>query len=94
MKKILYLLIGVLVALAGVWLIVIWWPEFVIIFKGLIGPMIIMAGGIVFIVGLMTPFKEEVDNFDTECSDLDEELKEEITEEETKKETQEVKKEE
>ncbi len=74
MKKILYLAIGVLVALAGAWLIFIWRPEFVIIFKGLLGPMIVMAGAIVFIVGLMTPFKEEVDNFDTECSDLDDEL--------------------
>lgn len=88
MKKILYLGIGVLVALGGAWLIYIWWTDFLIIFRGLIGPMIIMAGAIVFIVGLMTPFKEEVDNFDTECSDLDEEdeadKKEEIKEEEEK----------
>lgn len=81
MKKILYLGIGVLVALGGAWLIYIWWPQFVIIFKGLIGPMIIMAGAIVFIVGLMTPFKEEVDNFETECSDLDDELETEKEEE-------------
>lgn len=73
MKKILYLGIGTLVALGGGWLIYIWWTDFLIIFRGLIGPMIIMAGAIVFIVGLMTPFKEEVDNFDTECCDLDEE---------------------
>ena len=73
MKKILYLGIGTLVALGGGWLIYIWWTDFLIIFRGLIGPMIIMAGAIVFIVGLMTPFKEEVDNFDTECQDLDEE---------------------
>jgi hypothetical protein len=87
MKKILYLGIGVLVALGGAWLIYIWWDQFVIIFQGLIGPMIIMAGAIVFIVGLMTPFKEEVDNFDTECSDLDDEIeteKEEETKEEVK----------
>lgn len=84
MKKILYLGIGVLVALGGAWLIYIWWTDFLIIFRGLIGPMIIMAGAIVFIVGLMTPFKEEVDNFDTECSDIDDELeteKEEVKEE-------------
>jgi len=73
MKKILYLAIGTLVALVGIWLIVLWWQEFVIIFKGLLGPMIIMAGAIVFIVGLMTPFKEEADNFDTECTDMDDE---------------------
>jgi hypothetical protein len=81
MKKILYLVIGLLVAFGGAWLIYIWWDQFVIIFKGLIGPMIIMAGAIVFIVGLMTPLKEEVDNFDTECSDLDDELETEKDEE-------------
>ena len=74
MKKILYLGIGVIVALGGAFLVYFWWTDFVIIFKGLIGPMIIMAGAIVFIVGLMTPFKEEEDNLDSECSDLEDEL--------------------
>ena len=73
MKKILYLVIGILVGLAGAWLIYFWWDKFVTIFKGLIGPMVILAGAIVFIVGLMTPFKEEADDFDASCdTDLDE----------------------
>ena len=82
MKKILYLAIGVIVAVIGIWMItpMLWWDEFVIIFKGLIGPMIVLAGAIVFIVGLMTPFKEEADDFDSTCdTDLedDEDTKEE-----------------
>lgn len=73
MKKILYVVIGILIGLAGAWLIYFWWDEFVTIFKGLIGPMVILAGAIVFIVGLMTPFKEETDDFDASCdTDLDE----------------------
>ncbi|MCE5223746.1 hypothetical protein LLG10_06085 [bacterium] len=69
MKKILYLAVGVIVAVIGIWMItpMLWWDEFLIIFKGLIGPMIVLAGAIVFIVGLMTPFKEEADDFDSTC---------------------------
>lgn len=69
MKKILYLAVGVIVAVIGIWMItpMLWWDEFVVIFKGLIGPMIVLAGAIVFIVGLMTPFKEETDDFDSTC---------------------------
>ena len=59
MKKLLYLFFGILVAGLGAFLIVIWFDAFWIVFKGLLGPMIILAGAIVFIVGLMTPFKEE-----------------------------------
>ena len=82
MKKILYLIIGIIVALAGIGIITpfLWWDEFVIIFKGLIGPMVILAGAIVFIVGLMTPFKEEADDFDASCDtelEEDEESKDE-----------------
>lgn len=80
MKKILYLIIGIIVALAGAWLIYFWLDDFITIFKGLIGPMVILAGAIVFIVGLMTPFKEETDDFDSSCdTDLedDEETKDE-----------------
>ncbi len=69
MKKILYLAVGVIVAVIGIWMItpMLWWDEFLFIFKGLIGPMIVLAGAIVFIVGLMTPFKEEADDFDSTC---------------------------
>jgi len=82
MKKILYLAIGILIGLAGIYILspFLWWEEFVNVFKGLIGPMIILAGAIVFIVGLMTPFKEEADDFDSTCdTDLedDEDTKEE-----------------
>lgn len=88
MKKILYLAIGVIVALVGIWIItpMLWWDEFVIIFKGLIGPMIILAGAIVFIVGLMTPFKEEADDFDSSC-DVDLEEEEETKDESEKTES-------
>jgi len=85
MKKILYLVVGIVVCLIGVWIITpyLWWEEFVIIFKGLIGPMIVLAGAIVFIVGLMTPFKEETDDFDTTCDTDSEEDKD--TKNETEK---------
>ncbi len=72
MKKILYLFFGVLVAAAGAFLIAIWFGDFMIVLKGLLGPMIVLAGAIVFIVGLMTPMKEE-DLFadDPECCGKD-----------------------
>jgi hypothetical protein len=59
MKKLLYLFFGILVAGLGAFLIVIWFVDFMVVLRGLLGPMIILAGAIVFIVGLMTPFKEE-----------------------------------
>ena len=69
MKKILYLLIGAIITLFGAWLVYFWWPFFVVIFKGLLGPVVVMAGAIVLIIGFITPFTEpkfEEPNFDTD----------------------------
>ncbi len=67
MKKVLYLFFGIVVAALGILLIVFWLEDFIIMIKGLIGPMIVLAGMIVFIIGLMTPLKEE----DLFAEDLD-----------------------
>jgi hypothetical protein len=84
MKKILYLVIGLIIALLGAWLVYIWWPFFVVIFKGLLGPIVIMAGSIVLIIGFITPFSEpkfEEPNFDSDDTTIDEES--ETTEKDT-----------
>jgi hypothetical protein len=76
MKKVLYLLIGLIITLGGAWLIYLWWPFFVIIFKGLLGPVVVMAGVIVLIIGFITPFTEpkfEEPNFDSDDSSAEEE---------------------
>ncbi len=67
MKKVLYLFFGIVVVALGILLIVFWLEEFIDMIKGLLGPMIVLAGIIVFIVGLMTPLKEE----DLFAEDLD-----------------------
>ena len=59
MKKALYLILGVIVAIFGLWLLIIWWPLFVEFLKGVLGPIVILIGVIIFIIGWMTPAKEE-----------------------------------
>ena len=59
MKKALYLILGVIVAIFGLWLLIIWWPFFVVFLKGVLGPIVILVGVIIFIIGWMTPAKEE-----------------------------------
>jgi hypothetical protein len=59
MKKALYLILGVIVAIFGLWLLIIWWPLFVEFLKGVLGPVVILIGVIIFIIGWMTPAKEE-----------------------------------
>ena len=59
MKKALYLILGVIVAIFGLWLLIIWWPLFVDFLKGVLGPVVILIGVIIFIIGWMTPAKEE-----------------------------------
>jgi len=59
MKKALYLILGVIVAIFGLLLLRIWWPLFVDFLKGVLGPVVILIGVIIFIIGWMTPAKEE-----------------------------------
>ena len=59
MKKALYLILGVIVAIFGLWLLIIWCPLFVDFLKGVLGPVVILIGVIIFIIGWMTPAKEE-----------------------------------
>ena len=72
MKKIMYLLVGLLVAAGGGFLIYLWFGDFLVVLKGLLGPMVVLAGAIVFIIGLMTPLKEE-DLFPDDLESCDEE---------------------
>ena len=59
MKKALYLILGAIVAIFGLWLLIIWWPYFLVFLKGVLGPIVILVGVIIFIIGWMTPAKEE-----------------------------------
>jgi H+/Cl- antiporter ClcA len=59
MKKALYLILGVIVAIFGLLLLRIWWLSFVDFLKGVLGPVVILIGVIIFIIGWMTPAKEE-----------------------------------
>jgi uncharacterized membrane protein len=59
MKKALYLILGIIVAIFGVWLLITWWEEFVGFFLGVLGLLVILVGVIIFIIGWMTPAKEE-----------------------------------
>lgn len=59
MKKALYLILGAIVAIFGLWLLIAWWPYFLVFLKGVLGPIIILVGVIIFIIGWMTPAKEE-----------------------------------
>lgn len=43
--------IGVLIVLAGLFLVWLWWPEFLYVFKGLLGVIVILVGIIVVALG-------------------------------------------
>lgn len=75
MKKALYLILGIIVAIFGVWLLIYWWEEFVNFLFGVLGPIIIIIGAIIFIIGWMTPAKEET--FEEPKIESEEEKKEE-----------------
>jgi len=54
-KKIILLVLGLIIAAFGLYgLIVWWWPLFVQVFLGLLGPAIFLIGLIIFFVGLST----------------------------------------
>jgi len=59
MKKALYLILGVVVTVFGIWLLYFWWPYFLVFLKGVLGLIVIIVGVIIFIIGWMTPAKEE-----------------------------------
>jgi cytoskeletal protein RodZ len=76
MKKWLYILAGLIVTIAGVWMGVHWWRIFWPFLLGVGISFVIMAGVIILIVGFMTPAKEETfelpdDNTDEDSSNED-----------------------
>ncbi|HPJ12250.1 MAG TPA: hypothetical protein PLE09_00315 [Caldisericia bacterium] len=70
MKKWLYILAGLIVTIAGIWMGVHWWSIFWPFLLGVGISFVIMAGIIILIVGFMTPAKEET--FEMPDDDTDE----------------------
>ena len=78
MKKWLYMLLGVIVTIAGIWMSIHWWPIFGLFLLNVAIFFIIMAGIVILIVSFMIPAKEETfdgNDFDTD-NDSDEETAE------------------
>ncbi|MCK5847628.1 MAG: hypothetical protein KAH01_00350 [Caldisericia bacterium] len=59
MKKWLYMLLGVVVTLGGIWMSIHWWEILSPFLVGLAILFIFMAGVIILIVSFMIPAKEE-----------------------------------
>lgn len=59
MKKALYLILGFLVSVFGIWLLINFWHYFVGFFLGVLGLLVIIVGIVIFVVGWMTSSKEE-----------------------------------
>jgi len=54
-KKIILLVLGLIIATFGLYgLVVWWWPLFIQVFLGLLGPAIFLIGLIIFFVGWST----------------------------------------
>ncbi len=78
MKKWLYMLLGVVVTIAGIWMGIHWWPIFGLFLLNVAIFFIIMAGVVILIVSFMIPAKEET--FDSSDFDTDTDSDEEATE--------------
>ncbi len=57
MGKILSLLIGAIVVVAGLILLFAWWYELVIVFKGIL-PLVLLAGGVIAVFAGIGEFKD------------------------------------
>ena len=52
-KKLIKLVIGLLVCTGGVWLIAIFWQSFLTIFKQWVGPVVVLIGLFIVLLGLL-----------------------------------------
>lgn len=49
--KVAKIIIGILIIIAGVFLVWLWWPEFLYVLKGVVGVVVIIIGLIVVALG-------------------------------------------
>ncbi len=54
-------IVGLVFSISGIWGIVVWWPEMVMVFKGLV-PFMIFVGGCISIVAGITSIRDSMDD--------------------------------